>query len=103
MNSGFTPYGYGSSIDYLNEDIEMDLIRIGFELGPLAVGCFIAGYWRITNCHLYSCFVMLYEFVTVIASHSLSGVFSWTIIFVLLGQIAACSYRQEDHTNIEST
>lgn len=93
LDSGFKSYGFGSasafSYQVLHVSFEMDLIKIAFELTPIALIIFVWLFWDIAGISFWSYFIVGYLMLNMITSDSLSSNFSFTLAYVTIGLVNA--------------
>ena len=98
LSSGnFISSGLGSSTLFLGRSLEMDLIKIFFETGIIGLIAFVWCYWDCSGNKLYTNIYMLFQFINLLTSHSLTSAFSWTLVFLIIGSI---SYKQVGKNSI---
>lgn len=95
INGNYISSGLGSTTDFLGRGLEMDLIRIYLETGILGLIIFIFGYWNCAGNCVYTYIYMLFQFVNLLTSHSLSNSFNWILAFIIIGTITYKSDRRE--------
>lgn len=101
LESGFISYGYGSTTDLVlkifPEDghLHLDLVKIFMEMTVVGLIIFVNNIWNVAGRNRYAILIMMYEFLNLLTSHSLRGVFSWTITYLIIGIILKQSYRRE--------
>lgn len=81
--------GYGSSTNILSnvlgegKYLEMDLVKIYIETGPIVLAFFIYAYWRQIYNNLFSLIVFFFLFINMLFSHSLTTFYAWILFFLL--------------------
>ena len=91
----FVSYGLGSTteyieslhLSYLGHELEMDFIRIMYELGIIAVIVFIYIYLRITKRNIYSFCLMNLCFLNLLMANGLVKYWGWTMRILTIGLI----------------
>ena len=88
-NSGFMSFGYGSTTVRLSQILEkskyleMDLVKIYLEIGPIALISFVVYYWSYTSKSLFSVLVMTFLMINMLVSHSLTTYYPWCIFLII--------------------
>lgn len=84
-------YGLGSSYDFLiykyNFSLEMDMCKLFIEVGYIAVFIFVFQYFYAVKRNMYCTILMGYMFFNMITSHCLASMFTWIIVFTIIGSI----------------
>ena len=87
----FINYGLGSTYDFLmskyNFALEMDICKLIIEVGYFALFFFIYQYFYIVRKNRYCIIVMIFLFLNMITSHSLTSMFTWIIVYLTIGRI----------------
>lgn len=90
-NSSYISYGFGSSTEYMYNNfggaLEMDFVKIIIELGYIPVFVLIICYLRISKTNYYTFSFMIFQILNLIFSSSLTGAFTWSLIFLTLFEI----------------
>ena len=79
--------GLGTTTDFIGHGIEMDLIRIYLETTIIGLVVFVAGYWNCSGNNRYTYFLMLFQFLNLLTSHSLSNSFNWILTLLTIASI----------------
>lgn len=79
--------GLGTTTDFLGKGLEMDLIRIYLETTIIGLVVFVAGYWNCSGNNRYTYFLMLFQFLNLLTSHSLSNSFNWILTLLTIASI----------------
>lgn len=86
VNGNYVASGLSSTNALLNgHTLEMDFIQIFLENGILGLIVLIEGYWSVTGKNMYCTIYMIFQFVNMLTSHSLTSNFSWVLIFLVIG------------------
>lgn len=89
--SSYVSYGFGSSTEYMYNNfdgaLEMDFVKIIIELGYIPVFVLIICYINISKTNYYSFSFIVFQILNLIFSSSLTGVFTWSLIFLTLFEI----------------
>ena len=94
--------GYGSTTDILTgilgqgKYLEMDLVKIYIETGPIILAVFIYVYWKQIYNNLFSLIVYLFLFVNMLFSHSLTTFYAWILFFLLFYSIKLNNNKKGD-------
>lgn len=92
-DSNFVSTGLGSTYAWMEPRygifMEMDLLRLMFEVTFVGVAVMIWGYLDTARRSWYCMLVMLYQFLNLLTSHSLMSVAAWTMNFLTIGCIQA--------------
>lgn len=99
INSNYVSSGLGSTTDFLGRGLEMDLIRIYLETGIIGLIIFIIGYWNCAGNCVYTYIYMLFQFINLLTSHSLSNSFNWILAFIIIGTI---TYKTNDNKYLKN-
>lgn len=83
-NSDYISYGLSSSTEFLEKNIEMDLIRYLFEIGPIGLAIFCVGMFKFSNRNSSGQMIMICNFLVLLTSHTLLEVFTWILIFIII-------------------
>lgn len=83
-NSDYMSYGLSSSTEFLEKNIEMDLIRYLFEIGPIGLAIFCVGMFKFSNRNSSGQMIMICNFLVLLTSHTLLEVFTWILIFIII-------------------
>lgn len=93
-NRGFQSFGLGSSTALLNTHpffrdttFELDLVKIIWELGFVAVIIFIVGYIKTARTNLYSVSTIFLFLLQLLMASGLTGYYEIFIIFITIGLI----------------
>ena len=92
LNMNFVSSGYGSISNTLGRGLEMDLISIYLETTIIGLIVFINGYWNCAGNKIYTFIYMMFQFLNLLVSHSLSNSFNWILAFLIIGCI---SYKKD--------
>lgn len=88
LSQGFQSYGLGSTFDFRQSLLEIESIKFYFETTVLGCAILSFSYWKITRGYIFSIIVMLYIFLNINTSTSLTtGAFAWIYYLFLLGGI----------------
>lgn len=88
LNHHFQSYGLGSTYDFSGFMLEIESVKIYLETTIVGSILLSISYWKITNCNFYSMLVMLYIFLNMNTSTSLTtGSFAWIYYLFLIGGI----------------
>ena len=87
ISHNYVSSGYESSNTFLGRGLEMDLVKIYFELGILPLIVFIFSYFKITKNNWFCFLIMLQNMINFLTSHSLSSAFNWSLRFITIGCI----------------
>ncbi len=100
LNMNFLSSGFGSIANILGKGLEMDLISIYLETTIIGLVVFVNGYWNCAGNKVYTFVYMMFQFLNLLTSHSLSNSFNWILAFLIIGCI---SYKktQDFSKNIE--
>ena len=88
-NSGFISFGYGSTTVRLSgileksKYLEMDLVKIYLEIGPIALMSFVIYYWSYTAKKLLPVVIMTFLMLNMLVSHSLTTYYPWCIFLMI--------------------
>lgn len=87
--SGFKSYGFGSVTDYMYKyfdgySLEMDMIKMCIEVGFCTCVFMIISYSFFGKKNVYSFVIMTFHLVNLIVSSSLTGTFTWLIVFMIV-------------------
>lgn len=85
--------GLGTTTDFLGKGLEMDLIRIYLETTIVGLIVFVVGYWNCSGNNRYTFIYMLFQFLNLLTSHSLSNSFNWILAFLT---IACITYQKKE-------
>lgn len=100
INNGFHSYGLGSTYDFAGKMLEVESVKIYLETTFIGSTLLSVTYWKITNCNLFSMLVMLYIFLNMNTSTSLTtGAFAWIYYLFLIGGI---NYETVNNDNSSS-
>lgn len=100
INNGFHSYGLGSTYDFAGKMLEVESVKIYLETTFIGSTLLSVAYWKITNCNLFSMLVMLYIFLNMNTSTSLTtGAFAWIYYLFLIGGI---NYETVNNDNSSS-
>lgn len=99
-NSTYQSYGFGSSIDYMYKEfggfaLEMDVVQLFVELGPLAVISFFVSYLRFSRENAYVFSFMYLILINSILSSGMASTFAWVIILIGMSAILKKSQMME--------
>ena len=94
MNMNFVSSGYGSIANTLGRGLEMDLISIFLETTIIGLIVFVNGYWNCAGNKVYTYLYMMFQFLNLLTSHSLSNSFNWILAFLIIGCI---TYKKEEN------
>ena len=83
LNSGFISSGLDSTWLY-SQNIEMDLVKLLLEVGPLGVGVVILYFGQYAKSNWYAYVYMIGVFVNLLTSHSLHTVAGWVLRYILI-------------------
>lgn len=88
INHHFQSYGLGSTYDFTGAMLEIESIKMYLETTVIGSVLLSFCYWKITNRNFYSMLVMLYIFLNINTSTSLTtGAFAWIFYLFLIGGI----------------
>ncbi|QOL32677.1 hypothetical protein [Bifidobacterium eulemuris] len=96
INSDYRAFGYGSTDIVLGFSLEMDLIQIALEMGPIILFLFINSFWNLTADNIYITFIILFEFANFLTSHSLNSNYKWGLTFIVIGMIVYMSKERDN-------
>ena len=100
IKNGFQSYGLGSTYDFAGKMLEVESVKIYLETTFVGSTLLSVVYWKITNCNLFSMLVMLYIFLNMNTSTSLTtGAFAWIYYLFLIGGI---NYETANNDNSSS-
>lgn len=99
LNMNFVSSGYGSISNTLGRGLEMDLISIYLETTIIGLIVFINGYWNCAGNKIYTFIYMMFQFLNLLVSHSLSNSFNWILAFLIIGCI---SYKKDKEFEIKT-
>ena len=86
LNHHFQSYGLGSTYDFSGFMLEIESVKTYLETTIVGSILLSISYWKITNCNFYSMLVMLYIFLNMNTSTSLTtGAFAWIYYLFLIG------------------
>lgn len=93
LNSGFESYGFGSANDVIKSiygaPFEMDLIKIAFELTPIATVVFVAVFWNLAGSTPWGYLIIAYFILNMISSDSLTANFSFSLAYIVIGLVGS--------------
>lgn len=81
--------GYGSTTNILTnilgpgKYLEMDLVKIYIEMGPIILATFIYVYWKQIYNNVFSVIICFFLFINMLFSHSLTTFYAWILFFIL--------------------
>lgn len=91
LKTSYVSYGFGSSTEYMYTylwgALEMDIVKIIIELGYIPIIALIASYLYFAKTNYYTFSFMFFQILNLIFSSSLTGSFTWTIIFITMASI----------------
>ena len=87
INGDYISSGYESSTAFLGRGLEMELVKIYFELGVLPLIIFVFSYFKISKNNWFCFLIMLQNMINFLTSHSLSSAFNWSLRFIIIGCI----------------
>ena len=101
---GFSSYGLGSTtvfiesrqLSYLGHEMEMDFIRILFELGPIAIIAVVYSYLKITRRNKYAFVLIFMCFVNLWMSNGLVRYWGWTMRIITIALINNYDVRKNN-------
>lgn len=86
--------GLGSIANVIGRGLEMDLISIYLETSIIGLCIFVNCYWSCAGNKIYTYIYMLFQFINLLTSHSLSNSFNWILAFVIIGTISYKNSQQ---------
>ncbi|RGX08017.1 O-antigen ligase family protein [Paraclostridium sordellii] len=92
--TGFNSYGYGSTTIVVKKlypwagNLHLDLVKIFMETSIVGLIVFVNNLWNIAGRNRFAIVVLLFEFLNLLTSHSLSGPFSWIMTYLIIGSIS---------------
>lgn len=99
--SGFKSSGLGSTYTYLVErygvSLEMDLLRLAFEVSFFGVAILINQLVDIVSKSRYCLLVMIYMFSNLLFSHSLADMFGWLLLYIIF---ACVQYKHTESLGV---
>lgn len=91
LTSCFQSYGFGSANEVVKAafgfGFEMDLIKIAFELTPLAMILFVWLYWDVAGTTIWGVFIIGFFMLNMITSDSLTSNFVLTLAYMTCGLV----------------
>ena len=95
-HSDFVSYGFGSSTDYMyktfyNLALEMDIVQLFVEMGPIAVVSFISFYLLFSKGNFYVFVFMYLLLINSTLSSGMASTFAWIVILVGMADILKTS------------
>lgn len=95
-HSTFVSYGFGSSTDYMYKvfggfALEMDIVQLFVEMGPIAVISFIVSYLLFARKNIYVFIFMCLLLINSILSSGMASTFAWVIIFIGMAAVLKIS------------
>ena len=101
INNGFHSYGLGSTYDFAGKMLEVESVKIYLETTFIGSTLLSVAYWKITNCNLFSMLVMLYIFLNMNTSTSLTtGAFAWIYYLFLIGGINYETVNNDNNSSL---
>jgi|GEM_PF-6048418 len=101
--ANFINTGLGSTYSYMMNlykvSLEMDMIKLLIEVTPIGVIIFVNNMFNTVKKNWYCMILMLFQFLNLITSHSLTSVFSWVIFYITIGCIL---YKNDLNNNKKS-
>lgn len=88
-NADYYSYGYGTSLYVIGRYLEMDLVQIYMEIGPVALFLFCYTYFRIADKKIYANLILLYYFFNLLTSSTMPWTSGWLIFAMSLCLIAS--------------
>lgn len=95
-HSNFVSYGFGSSTDYMyktfdNLALEMDIVQLFVEMGPVAIVAFISFYLLFSKGNFYVFVFMYLLLINSTLSSGMASTFAWIIILIGMAAILKTS------------
>lgn len=95
-HSNFVSYGFGSSTDYMyktfdNLALEMDIVQLFVEMGPVAVVVFISFYLLFSKGNFYVFVFMYLLLINSTLSSGMASTFAWIVILIGMAAILKTS------------
>lgn len=87
LDSHFVPFGYASTEAFLGRSLEMELLQIYLEMGIVGLVAFVAVFLSLTGRNAYCVLFMVSILMNSLFSHSLSGMFNWTLRYMIFACI----------------
>lgn len=78
----YLSYGFGSSVEIIGRNLEMDLVKIYLELGIIPLFLFIFGYMRIAKNNVFAYMIMIYQMFNMLFSSSLWLWYDWVVVLL---------------------
>lgn len=100
-SSDYYSYGYGTSLYVIGRYLEMDLVQIFMELGPIALFLFCYSYFRIANRKIYSNLILLYCFFNLLTSSTMPWTSGWIVMTLLLCLISSNKIQNKNEKKKE--
>lgn len=107
QNAGYLSAGYGSTTIALENILgvgrylEMDLVKILLEISPIGLALFIYVYWYQIYNNLFSVLVMLFLFINMFFSHSLTTFYVWVVTLLMFYTIKKdCFFKSTEECKI---
>lgn len=101
-HSSFKSAGLGSTYAYLmsryNFALEMDMLRLIFEVSIIGVMLLINQFFDIVSKSRYCLMVMLYMFSNLLFSHSLADMFGWLLLYITF---ACVQYKHSESIGVK--
>lgn len=101
--ANFINTGLGSTYSYMMSlykvSLEMDMIKLLIEVTPIGVIIFVNNMFNTAKKNWYCMILMLFQFLNLITSHSLTSVFSWVIFYITIGCVL---YKNDLNDNKKS-
>lgn len=107
MENNFVSYGLGSTQEYLARysrswgEMEMDFVRIFFEIGPIAIFVFVWGYLKICRRNCYAYVLISMCFLNLLVSNGLLQYRGYIFRFVTIAVINYNSQRMISKRMVE--
>ena len=80
----FLSYGFGSSVEIIGRNLEMDFVKIFLELGVIPLFLFIYAFFRMVRGNVYAYLLILYQMFNMLFSSSLWLWYDWVIVLLTI-------------------
>ena len=98
----FSSNGFGSTYTFMMNRfgvaLEMDLIKILFEMGIVGLIAIINQFFNIVRKNWYCFVIMIYIFMNLLFSHSMADMFGWLLLYIIIGCI---EYKKTNEMGIK--
>lgn len=87
LSNNYVPFGYASTEAFLGRSLEMELLQIYLEMGIVGLVAFVTVFLSLTGRNAYCVLFMVSILMNSLFSHSLSGMFNWTLRYMIFACI----------------